>query len=434
MGESMAELQDVLQRRRGEIRPEPGAFERLRLRRRRRRRAQAISSASVALILAAVAVWGIARAFEGRGSMPASRVIRPDNVSGLHLAWSGASDGAAGVAPAISDREVYASGYSLRAYPRACAAETCRPAWVGGHGEAPGRTGVSDVAVGKSLVFAVSSDVLGYPKDCAQGGASCDPTWASNHRSISFSSVVVADGVVYAQAHSGIWAFSEDCSLSCPALWHAHINAFGGELVSAGDGLVFVQDESVLKVFRARCRSDGGPCHPLWQAAVSSFGAQPVYSDGRVYVTRGVEDVVAYRVRCGQAVGCRPETTWTIPDVVGLTVSGRSLYVATNEFILAFDANCPNELGCPAEWRTPVLPSPPSVPTVANGLVFFTSGDTVFAVQDECGTGGATCVPLWRERIPGTSTVSLSQPTVTNREVFVEGVGEALYAFEVPAR
>jgi hypothetical protein len=432
----MADLQEALLRRRDEARPDPGAFERLRMRRIRRRRAQAATSATVALLLAVVAIWGITRAFMGHGSLPASRPIpiRPDNVSRLQLAWSVGSSGAAGVAPAVSGDEVYVTGFSLRAFPRSCGAEPCQPAWTGERAGEVDRTPVSDVAVGDNLVFATSSYVLGYPQDCAKRGASCKPTWVSSHSSIGFSSVLVADGIVYAQAHSGIWAFPEECSLSCHALWHAHLAAFGGELVSAGGGLVFAQDESVLKVFRSRCRSDGGPCHPLWEANVSSFGGRPVFSDGSVYVTRGLDEVVAFDVRCGRADECRPETVWNVPDAIGLAVSGRSLYVATNDSILAFDVDCPNARGCPAEWKTPVLPSPPSIPTVAEGLVFFTSGDTVFAMQDVCGSAGATCSPLLRERIPGASSIPLSQPTVTDRAVFVEGVGGAIYSLEVPAR
>ena len=343
----------------------------------------------------------------------------------------GTSTGAA-TSTAVSSEEVFVVRSAVRAYPRTCAAVTCGPRWVGDRG---GTHEVADVAVGEdTLVFIAQEDLQGFPAGLRTRRSLCQPTWASSHRSLGFSSVWVADGIVYAQAHSGIWAFPERCSLSCRALWHAHVTAYGGRLVSAGGGLVFLQDESVLKVFRSSCRSDGGPCHPLWEVAISSFGSRPVYSDGRVYVTRGLDEVAAYRARCDRAGECRPETVWQVPDAVGIAVSDGRLYVTTNDSVLAFDTACPNRAGCPALWRTRPLPSDPSVPSVAQGLVFFTAGDRVYAVPADCGSGGAICSPVWSERVPGGPGTSLSPPTVTDRAVFVVSAGGALYSFEVPAR
>jgi outer membrane protein assembly factor BamB len=212
------------------------------------------------------------------------------------------------------------------------------------------------------------------------------------------------------------------------------VTAYGGRLISAAGGLVFLQDESVVKVFRSSCRSDGGPCHPIWQVANSSFGSRPVYSDGRVYVTRGLDKVAAYTARCGGRAACRPETVWQVPDAINIAVSDGRLYVTTNDSVFAFDTACPNQAGCPALWRTRPLPSDPSVPSVAQGLVFFSAGDRVYAVPAECGSGGAICSPVWSERLPGGAGTSLSPPTVTDRAVFVVSAGGALYSFEVPAR
>ncbi len=315
---------------------------------------------------------------------------------------------------------------------RTCAAVTCGPRWVGDRG---GTHEVADVAVGEDLVFIAQEDVEAFRQGLRARGASCEPTWNSSHHSLGFCSVWVADGIVYAQAHQGLWAFPERCSLSCRALWHAHVTAYGGRLMSAGGGLVFLQDENVVKVFRSSCRSDGGPCHPIWEVANSSFGSRPVYSDGRVYFTRGLDDVVAYRARCDRAGECRPETVWQVPDAVGIAASDGHLYVTTSDAVLAFDTTCSNRAGCPALWRTRALPSDPSVPTVAHGLVFFTAGDRVYAVPADCGTGGAICAPVWSRRVPAGAGTSLSPPTVTDRAVFVVSAASGiLYSFEVPAR
>jgi hypothetical protein len=426
----MADLQESLRRRRLEVRPDAGAFDRLVRRRVRRRQAQRAVTAAVALLLAAVAAWELGHAFTRPSPIPGNLPINRNNVSRLELAWSTPSTGAAPITPPATSEEVYVIGTTVRAYPRTCAAVTCGPRWVGDRG---GTHEVADVAVGDDLVFIVQEDVEAFRQDCARGGASCEPIWKSIKQSIGFSSVWVADGVVYAQGHSGLWAFPERCSESCRALWHAHMIAYGGRLVSAGGGLAFVQDENTLKVFRSSCRTDGGPCHPIWEVTNSSFGSRPVYSDGRVYVTRGLDEVAAYRARCDRAGECRPETVWQVPDAVGVAVSDGRLYVTTNDSVLAFDAACPNRAGCPPLWRTRPLPSDPSVPSVVQGLAFFTAGDRVYVVPADCGSGGAICSPVWSERIPGGAGTSLSPPTVTDREVFVVSAGGALYSFEVPA-
>jgi len=427
----MADLQEALRRRRHEVRPDAGAFDRLARRRVRRRRAQRAVSAAIALLLAAVAAWELGHAFTRPSPIPGNLPINRRNVSRLELAWSTPSTGAAPITPVTSGDEVYVIGTTVRAYPTTCTTVQCGPRWVGDRG---GTHEVTDVAVGEGLVFIVQEDVEAFPVGCARGGASCEPAWKSIKQSIGFSSVWGADGVVYAQGHSGIWAFPERCSESCPALWHAHVTANGGRLVSAGDGLVFLQDENALKVFRSSCRSDGGPCHPIWEVPNSSFGSRPVYSDGRVYVTRGLDEVAAYQARCDRAGVCRPETVWQVPDTVGIAVSDGRLYVTTNDSVLAFDTACPDRAGCPALWRTRALPSDPSVPSVAQGLVFFTAGDRVYAVPADCGSGGAICSPVWSEGFPGGAGASLSPPTVTDREVFVVSAGGTLYSFEVPAR
>jgi outer membrane protein assembly factor BamB len=427
----MADLQEALRRRRHEVRPDAGAFDRLVRRRVRRRQAQRAVTAAVALLLAAVAAWELGHAFTRPSPIPGNLPITRKNVSQLHVAWSAPSTGAAPITPPASSEEVYVIGTTVRAYPRTCAAVTCGPRWVGDRG---GTHEVADVAVGEDYVFIVQEDVEAFPQDCAQGGTSCEPIWKSIKQSLGFSSVWVADGVVYGQAHQGIWAFPERCSESCRALWHAHVTANGGRLVSAADGLVFLQDENALKVFRSNCRSDGGPCHPIWEVANSSFGSRPVYSDGRVYVTRGLDEVAAYPARCGGRAVCRPETVWQVPEAIGIAVSDGHLYVTTSDSVLAFDTACSNKAGCPALWRTRPLPSDPSVPSVAQGLVFFTAGDRVYAVPAECGSGGAICSPVWSERVPGGPGTSLSPPTVTDRAVFVVSAGGALYSFEVPAR
>ncbi len=91
----MADLAEVLRRRREESRPEAGAFERLVRRRDRRRQAQRAVTAAIALLLAAVAAWELGHAFTRPSPIPGNLPINRKNVSRLQLAWSTPSTGAA---------------------------------------------------------------------------------------------------------------------------------------------------------------------------------------------------------------------------------------------------------------------------------------------------------------------------------------------------
>src|SRR5262245_12381937 len=113
----MSDLHEALTSRRNELRPDPGAFERLAGRRRRRRRTQAGTSAVLALVLAAVTIWGLGHAFSRRGSQPASRPITPDNVARLRVAWSAHVTDSLVQAPMVSATQVFVLGSTVHAYP-----------------------------------------------------------------------------------------------------------------------------------------------------------------------------------------------------------------------------------------------------------------------------------------------------------------------------
>ena len=187
----MADLQEALHRRRLEIRPDAGAFDRLVRRRVRRRRAQRAVSAAVALLLAAVAAWELGHAFTRPSPIPGNLPINRQNVSRLELAWSTPSTGATPITPPTSGDEVYVIGTTVRAYPTTCAVVTCGPRWVGDRG---GTDEVADVAVGEDLVFIAQEDVEAFPVNCARGGASCKPAWTRNRAIDSRSTArIIAD-------------------------------------------------------------------------------------------------------------------------------------------------------------------------------------------------------------------------------------------------
>ena len=380
--------------------PTPGAFERLVRRRVRRRRTQRAVSAAVALLLAAVAAWELGQAFTRPRPRPGGLPITRKNVSRLHLAWSGGSAGAVGMAPVISRHEMYATGFSLQAYPRSCATETCGPVWVGNRDGRARRSPTWPWAGASSSP--PSTDVEGTRK-AARGReppASRPGCRAALGLSPS-SSVVVAGGVVYAQGHQIMEAFPERCSLTCRPLWRAPLRAYGGQLVAVGGGLVFVQDQSTLKVFRSSCRSDGGLCSPFGKRPTRPLGrdrsTRMAVSTSRVASTKWWP--IGLDVTGETIVVRRPYGTCPTRSALRFRV-GVCTWQRANPSLCSIRPVRPGLVARHCGGR-PISQAEPSVPTVARGLVFFTVGDMVYAVPEACGSGGAVCSPVWQERVQG---------------------------------
>lgn len=425
----MTDIHDVLLRRQREIRIHPGAFDRLVRRRTRRRRAQAATSAAVALAVAAVAAWTVGHAFDRRGSLPATRPITPDNVSGLRVAWKAHVGDAAQVAPIVSSTHVFVLGRTVHAFPRTCQARACSPEWIGGAGSS---NNDPSFAAGDRTVFMASEWLWGFPQDCGGSAASCDPTWTSSNTPFEhFSSVAVADGIVFGQAYFGdLYAYPEDCTGSCRPLWHAH--TYGNQsAVVVGSGFVFAQNDHALRAFPEACRRDGGLCRPVWSTPIDSLSSQPAYADGRVYAIRGQNEIVAYDAACPRRSGCRPRGTWHVPGVSSFAVSGSQVYVATGDRVTAFPTICPPSLGCHPLWRTGRLGAPPSTPVASGGLVFFTAGPDLYSTPVDCVVPGPACAQPFVTR-PSGVTGSLSAPGVAEEGVYVLDDRGTLYALEVP--
>ena len=134
-------------------------------------------------------------------------------------------------------------------------------------------------------------------------------------------------------------------------------------------------------------------------------GSTPVVAGGMVFVTSYSinsvrEEVQAFPETCGAPLGlsCSPLWTGLVGDAAGSAVT-----VADNEVFVDSDTLAP-------------VPS-----------------QELWVFPEHCGTGGATCSPLWRATIPG-SVGSEAPPTVAGGTVYIPG-GQAgsAYLYAYPA-
>lgn len=129
------------------------------------------------------------------------------------------------------------------------------------------------------------------------------------------------------------------------------------------------------------------------------------------------------------------------PPVIGggLVITGSYQLSESPSVVEAFPVSCGRAAHphCRPVWVAYVGSLLESQVTIADGEVFVDSSDlnktaqVIYVFGLHCGTGGATCEPLWTATIEG-GVGSLAAPTVSNGVVYVPGgeVGNAyLYAF-----
>jgi outer membrane protein assembly factor BamB len=307
------------------------------------------------------------------GLNPYENVIGPANVSGLKTAWTWTQTvGSVYSSPAVANGVVYVGSTQGNLYAFSAA----------------GTTGCS-----------------GTPK-------TCQPLWTGTTGSIAYSSPAVASGVVYVAATDGkLYAFSANGTTGC----------------------------------------SGTPktCKPLWTAAIGGVNtpgqSSPVVVNGVVYVTAGTNGQL-YAFSAAGTIGCSgtPKTCtplWTAANVDGQSspaVVGGVVYVGANTSLDAFSAA--GTAGCSG---TPKTCAPlgtgttggnnPSVssPAVANGVVYFGSGDGNLYAFSAAGTTGCsgtpkTCKPLWTG---ATGNSISSTPAVAGGVAYIASLDGNLYAF-----
>ena len=100
--------------------------------------------------------------------------------------------------------------------------------------------------------------------------------------------------------------------------------------------------------------------------------------------------------------------------------------------LYAFPAACgTGDATCKPLWHGTTGSQIRSSAAVANGVVYIGSNDgNVYAFPAACGTGDATCTPLWAGTTGG---IVSSTPAIANGVVYVGSEDGDLYAFDLPA-
>jgi outer membrane protein assembly factor BamB len=382
--------------------------------------------------------------------------------------WVASTGGGVRWAPTVSDGEVFVATTDgkVLAYPAGCGTGggSCPPDWIG----TVTNWASSSPVVSGGIVYVgdhLSAQLFAFPVDCATGGGSCSPLWVAQAgppwsstglgpiplvNENSEYAPVVAGGVVYALSIThDVYAF--DAATGAP-LWIGPTDPADAGLegrfnsVAVSDGFVFVgatggpfheQQLPKLYAFRIGCATGGAVCQPVWTAQSFEGGfAQPVAADGVVYVgsfrNAGHGHVSAFPADCPARRGtCDPlwvgraedEANTYYPIVAGDHVFTTSGILGSTD---AFSVSCRGT--CTPEWRTTQVPGQRLVtqmPLVSGELLFTANGSTIRAFDQNCGTGGVACQPLWTWRVP--SGIA-STPTVIGGELVVVTSTGGVYA------
>jgi outer membrane protein assembly factor BamB len=289
------------------------------------------------------------------------------------LQWSGHTGGAISSSPAVVDGVVYVGSDDFRLYAF----------------DAAGTTNCS-----------------GSPKRCA-------PLWTANFMDEVRSSPTVANGVVYVAISGGVLAFSAsgttNCSGSpkvCSPLWATALANSAVRTPAIADGVLYVTGDYLYAYDASgtiNCSGTPKFCAPLWTGKPGSGTMQtpPAVANGVVYV--GAQ-----------------------------TYGGPPLLEA---FSAAGITNCSGSPKvCNPLWAG-IIPgggsSPTTMPAIANGVVYISSGqignsqESLLAAFDAAGmkncspTFGQTCTPLWTVEHRLDDLWASWSPAVANGVVYV---------------
>jgi outer membrane protein assembly factor BamB len=179
-------------------------------------------------------------------------------------------------------------------------------------------------------------------------------------------------------------------SPTCAPLWWSNIGG-GTSGVALGGGMVFAISKAngTLDAFPAGgCGSSS--CSPAWTASGFSGGdfGNIVTAYGYVYATDpGAEFVNAYPLAGCGAASCSPSFQFDAGTgtVLGaIAVANRVAYIGTTSGLAAFPAVCAVGTVCSALWTNGDLPS--ATVLYANGVLYGSSGSTMFAVDATTGS------------------------------------------------
>jgi outer membrane protein assembly factor BamB len=295
------------------------------------------------------------------GSNPAERVLSPANVAGLERRWSTPIGETIFTSAAVADGRVYVGTLGGRLV--ALDAETGDVLWSRPTDALKGDSVWTSPAVADGVVYFAANrpTAVIYALDAATG----DTVWtASPNFSIIISSPVVADGVVYL-AFNDHSLFALDAATGA-VRWTADAGSgmYASPALAEGRLYVTVHNRGLLAL-------DADTGSQLWLAPMPGpQWSSPAVARGRVFV--GSRD--DRRVYAFDAVTGATSWTATLGEWVHTSpaYSRGVVYAGANDGKLyALDARSGRQL-----WSRPLAPTGGifSGPTVANGVVYATSG------------------------------------------------------------
>jgi outer membrane protein assembly factor BamB len=262
------------------------------------------------------------------------------------------------------------------------------------------------IADGVVYIGAQDGKLYAFAAGCASGGKTCTPLWAAAvgdvaHPTDQLTTPSVANGIVYYGSNQKLYAFAAGCASgggTCKPLWTGVTGNSIHSSPAIDGGVVYAgSQDSKLYAFPEACATDGSTCGPLWTGMTGEGGinmTSPAVANGVVYTASGDGKLYAFEVGCASGGGtCIP--LWT-------AAAGGSRYPGDRQ----------------------------ASPSVANGVVYYpsTKSGQLYAYDARCGNGGGTCQPLW-------TTSDLydigSSPAVANGVVYLGSQSSMLYAYSV---
>ena len=423
-----SEFTDVLQQARGQFPAPELPLERVLRRRDVRRRNRRIASAALALILAAAAIGGAIRVLErGLRQLPANRPstpITPQNVQSLHVVGTGTVGGHpfdVQVSDALAYVVTSGTPSKLEAFSAECTS-ACKPVWVAETGQADPR---GRAAVADGMVYVATDDLYAFSASCGIAGATCEPTWVGHVDGRPFEPIVGADAV-YVVSKRKLYSFPTSCSsqsAECAPSWVSvelpgatgfHHPVVTGAAVYVPACCAGPYTRSYV-AFPTDCGTGGATCVPLQGAPPPPPGR--LIADGKSFIANEyARELFAYPADC-TATNVRPSGDLRVEPP-----SCRLLWTASGISSIRFRATAGNGLLYVNQYFGGAGAGP--------------NEGGILAYPTDCGTGNATCKPVWTwgSGEDGGSRLALTSVAITGDRLYATSANGNLYVFGAGSR
>jgi outer membrane protein assembly factor BamB len=388
----MAEVRDLLEDVRRQVRPRPGALDRIHGRHRRKEQRRRIATASLAVVVAIAGVFAITQTLRfGDRGVPAAPPIDPSNVARLLPTWSVAVPGGGATAPVTADGIVYVTSTTGSLY--AIDGRSGETLWAGA---IPTGVATSPAVSDGSVFVEAAGTLVAFDTRCGDGGAACSPRWTAPTGGANLASPTVAGGSVFVAAFpGGVFSYPIDCADPCTPTWVAADEA--GHMAhppAVSHGVVWDSSDHRLSAYPTMCTE---ACSPIVAGVRpgAPLSSGPTVDDGTLYVGASDGSVVVIPTSCAAGGSCSPRWAGsTAGSIVAAPVVADGLVFvgSTDGRVTAFPTTCGPGV-CRARWTGRTGGPIDQSPLVVNGLVYAPSTDgTVTVFPEVCA---AVCRPVF---------------------------------------